>query len=140
MEKPCLNDPNEYPDDIVLSRTLGKTKAVWDTFHRYLEENCPSFTAEWRYYRDGKSWLYKLTKKQKTIAWISVYPGKFKTTFYFTDRAEESIKSSILNKALVDGFINGLHYGKIRGISVEITKTADLQDAKILIRIKEQQK
>ena len=30
MDKPLLNDKNEYPDDIVLEKYLGETKPYWD--------------------------------------------------------------------------------------------------------------
>lgn len=140
MEKPFLNDPNEYPDDDVLSRALGVTKTVWDSFQSYLKENHPAFSGEWRFYKDGYAWLYKLTNKKKTISWISVWPGEFKTTFYFADKAEEPIKSSGLSPELINSFVNGKHYGKIRGITVEVTHASDLEATKILIGIKEKLK
>jgi hypothetical protein len=140
MEKPCLNDKNEYPDDAVLSRYLGKVKRTWDSFIDFINENYPSFSGQWRYYIDGKSWLYKLTKKKKTVSWISIYHNKFKTTFYFPDKAEELIKTSKLNKEYIDQFVHGKKYGKIRGISVEIKKSANLNATKTLIEIKEQVK
>ncbi|MDI6451015.1 DUF3788 family protein [Anaerobaca lacustris] len=62
MEKPCLSNPDQFPDDEVLSGCLGKAKAAWDSFLSVLVEGSPAFAAEWRYYRDGKSWLYKVTK------------------------------------------------------------------------------
>jgi hypothetical protein len=138
MEKPCLNDKDKYPNDEVLSHCLGKVKKTWDSFMDFLKESYPSFSGEWRYYQDGKSWLYKLTKKKKTISWISVYPNKFKTTFYFPDKAEELIKASKLKKEYIDQFVNGKRYGKIRGITVEIKKLTDLSATKTLIEIKEQ--
>ena len=140
MEKPCLNDKNEYPDDAVLSHYLGKVKKTWDSFIDFINENYPSFSGQWRYYNDGKSWLYKLTKKKKTVSWISIYHNKFKTTFYFPDKAEELIKTSKLKKEYIDQFVHGKKYGKIRGISVEIKKSADLNATKTLIEIKEQVK
>ena len=140
MEKPITNDRDEYPDDEVLSRHLGKAKSTWDTFLDFINESYPSFSGEWRYYRDGKSWLYKLTKKKKTISWISVYKNKFKTTFYFSDKAEDLIKKSKLKKEYIDQFIHGKKYGKIRGITVEIKKPTDLASTKKLIEIKEQLK
>ena len=140
MEKTCLNNKDEYPDDEVLSRYLGKVKETWDSFNDFLKESYPAFTGQWRYYKDGKSWLYKLTKKKKTISWISIYHDKFKTTFYFPDKAEELIKASKLKKQYIEQFIHGRRYGKIRGITVEIKKPADLSSTKKLIEIKEQLK
>ena len=140
MEKPCLNNKDEYPTDEVLSRYLNEVKHTWDSFIDFINESYPLFSGEWRYYNDGKSWLYKLTKKKKTICWISVYQHKFKTTFYFPDRAEELIIKSRLKKEYIDGFVNGKRYGKIRGITVEIKRLADLDSTKTLIEIKEQLK
>ena len=140
MEKPHLKDKNEFPNNEVLSNILGKTKSTWDAFHSFLKENHVLFTGEWRYYNDGKSWLYKLTKKKKTICWISVYPNKFKTTFYFPDRAEELIKNSKLKKEYIDLFINGKRYGKTRGLTIDINNINNLNATKILINIKEQLK
>jgi len=140
MEKPFLNDKDEYPNDEVLSRYLGKVKNTWDSFIDFLDKSYPSFSGQWRYYKDGKSWLYKLTKKKKTISWISVYHNKFKTTFYFPDKAEELIKASKLKKEYIDQFINGKRYGKIIGITEEIKKSTDLNTTKTLIEIKEQVK
>jgi hypothetical protein len=140
MEKPCLNDKNEYPDDEVLSRELGKAKGAWDSFIAFLKESHPSFCGEWRYYNDGKRWLYKITKKKKTICWVSVWPGLFKTGFYFPERAEDLIKMSKLKKEYIEQFIHGKRYGKTRGVTVEIKKPTDLNATKTLIEIKEQVK
>lgn len=140
MEKPYLKDKNEYPNDEVLSQILGEMKSAWDAFNSYISDNYSSFSGEWRYYNDGKSWLYKLTKKKKTICWISVYPNTFKTTFYFPDRAEELIKNSNLKKEHIDLFISGKRYGKTRGLTVEINDIDNLNETKILIEIKEQLK
>lgn len=140
MEKPCLNDKEEYPDDEVLARCLGNAKRAWDSFAEFLKEDYPSFSGEWRYYVDGHNWLYKVTKKAKTVCWVAVYDGEFKTTFYFPDRAEDVIAASKLKQEYVDQFLHGKKYGKIRGVTVSIKKPADLNATKILIGIKEQVK
>ena len=140
MDKPCLNNKDEYPDDEVLSRHLGGAKRAWDSFFAFIKEDHPSFATEWRYYNDGKSWLCKITQKKKTVCWVSVWDRLFKTTFYFPDRAEELIAASELDKEYVDQFVNGKKYGKIRGVTVAIKKSADLKATKILIGIKGQVK
>jgi len=138
LGKPCLNNQDEYPDDAVLRRHLGGGKRAWDAFVALVRESYPSFSAEWRYYHDGKSWLYKVTNKKKTVCWVSVYPHLFKTTFYFPDRAEDLITASELKREYVDQFLHGKRYGKIRGVTVPIRKAADLNATKTLIDIKEQ--
>jgi hypothetical protein len=138
MEKPCLNDKDEYPDDEVLSRHLGSVKGTWDSFLGFLQEAHPSFCGQWRYYKDGSSWLYKITQGKKTICWVAVCHHLFKTTFYFPDRAEDLIAASKLKKEYVDQFVHGKRYGKIRGVTVAVKKPTDLNATRILIDIKGQ--
>jgi hypothetical protein len=140
MERPCLNDKDEYPNDEVLGRYLGNAKSAWDSLVDFIKESYPSFSGEWRYYNDGKRWLYKLTRKKHTICWISVWDGAFKTTFYFPDKAAELMAASELKKEYIDQFLHGKKYGKIRGIAVEIRKPADLDATRALIGIKERLK
>jgi hypothetical protein len=136
MEKPCLNDKAEYPSDEVLSRCLGELKQTWDSFIEMIREDCPAFTGEWRYYNDGKSWLYKITRKKQTICWVSVCDRLFKTTFYFPDRAEDAIVASKLKKEYIDQFTQGRRYGKIRGVTVSIKRRTDLSATRTLMEIK----
>ena len=140
MQKPILIDQNEFPEDDVLSRYLGENKNNWDSFINILKEEYPLFSTEWRYYKDGKSWLFKVTKKKKTICWVSVYENLFKTTFYFTEKVIELLRDSQLQKEYLDQFINGKMYGKIKGITVDVRKASDLETTKILIGIKEKMK
>ena len=137
MREPCLIDPDEYPNDEVLERHLGEIKPVWDSFLSSIEEAHPSFATEWRYYKDGKEWLFKVTKKKKTISWVSVFKGTFSTSFYFTDRVEELLKASDLKPEYLEQFRNAKMYGKIRPLTVDILDAADLEMTEILIRIRE---
>ncbi len=140
MEKPCLNDKDVRPDDEVLRRCLGKVKATWDAFVTLLGESDPAISGEWRYYTDGKNWLYKVTKKKKTICWVSVWVNAFKVTFYFPDHAEEPITASKLKAEYIDQFVQGKRYGKIRGVTVVAKRPTDLKAIRTLIDIKEQLK
>lgn len=102
----------------------------------FIAEHRPSVSGEWRYYQDGKSWLYKATHKRLTLCWASVFQGKFKTTCYFPDRAEPAITGSKLPKTYVDQFLNGRRYGRTRAISVDVRKLADLDATKQLMEIR----
>lgn len=138
--KLCLNNKDEFPADNVLSRCLGDAKTAWDAFIQMLEKEFPQINHEWRYYNDGKSWLFKVTKKKKTICWVGVYRKLFKTTFYFTDKAAELIGKSKLSKKYKDQFEKGKYFGKLKAVSIEIKKPTDLDMTRILIGIKEQLK
>jgi hypothetical protein len=137
MLEPCLIDPNEYPDDEVLERHLGGVKPVWDSFLSFIAEAHPSFATEWRYYNDGKRWLFKVTEKKKTICWVSVFEGAFSTTCYFTDKVEELLGDSGLRREYLERFANAKRSGKVRPLTIEIRKPDDLEMTGILIRIRE---
>lgn len=136
MEEPCLADKAEYPDDRVLGHYLGDAKDAWDAFASLLASSYPDLTPEWRYYNDGKSWLCKIVRKSGTVCWVSVYRGKFKTTFYFPDRAEDLILKSSIRKNYKEQFANARHFGKTRGLTVDIRKVTDLSTTKKLIELK----
>jgi hypothetical protein len=136
MEEPVLHDPDEYPSDDVLRRHLGRTMASWRALMAYVEEHEPALCGEWRYYKDGKSWLYKVTHKKLTLSWIAVFPGKFKTTCYFPDRAAPAITDSELPETYIDQYLHGRRYGKTRAISVDVRKLADLEATKQIMEIR----
>jgi len=136
MEKPVLSDETRFPSDEVIFSNLGKSKAFWMSFFGHLDKEHPDFSREWRYYRDGKSWLLKVQHKKKTVFWLSLVPGSFRITFYFTDRAEAAVRESGIAEELKDQFLNGKKYNKIRGLTVTFRKKKDVEYAKALIDIK----
>ena len=117
-----------------------RSKASWKKLFDYTRTNHPDFENQWRYYNDGKSWLLKVVRKSKTMFWVSVAKGFFRVTFYFGDKAEPAILESSISDDLKDSFANGKRYGKIRGITAEIKRKADLDNVPELIRLKLSQK
>lgn len=136
-EKPVLSDPDRYPDDKLIHACLGKRKtALWIAFFTSLHDQHPNLSEEWRYYKDGHNWLMKVTKKSKTIFWLSVWKNGFKITFYLSDKADEAIATSNLSGELKESFKTGKRYGKIRGITIDFSKKQDIEQADILIGIR----
>ncbi|MBN2546677.1 MAG: DUF3788 family protein [Spirochaetes bacterium] len=136
MEKPCLNDKNKYPDDTVLTQYLENSLNAWNSFMELLKNDFPQISTEWRYYNDGKSWLFKVTEKKKTICWVSVWSGYFKTSFYFNNKAEDAIKTSSLEDNIKDQYLNKDKNKKLRSIVIEVKTGSDLNTVKELIEIK----
>ena len=137
MDRPCLNDKDEYPDIDVLTRHLGKTIAVWNSFMELLSLDFPSFATEWRYYNDGKSWLCKVTKKKKTICWISIWRGFFRVSSYFTAKADAMIAESSLDDRIKQHYFQSEVKGKIKPVRIEIEKVKDLNSVRELLKLKE---
>ena len=140
MDPPILTDASEFPSEKVIFSHIGKTKQLWISLFEYIHASYPEFAEEWRYYRDGKSWLMKVTQKKKTIFWLSIIEGGFRTTFYLTDKAEAALMSSGLSDELKEQFKSGKQYGKIRGVTVVCKTKRSIEDAKILMEIKSRMK
>ncbi len=136
MEETVLRDPEEFPSDDVLRRHLGRAMASWQALTAHIEEHEPALSHEWRYYKDGKSWLFKANYKKLTLCWATVFPGKFRTTCYFPDRAEPAIVGSKLSQSYIDQYLHGRRYGKTRAITVDVRKLADLQATKQIMEIR----
>lgn len=136
MHPPILSDKNQFPTDEIIYSHLGKTKTLWEMLFEYIHKNHPDISAEWRYYYDGKSWLMKVTRKSKTIFWLSLIKDSFRITFYFTDKAKKAIHDSSLTAKLKEQFDTDKRYNKIRGITVTYKNKKDVEDAKILISLK----
>ncbi len=136
MDQPVLSDKNQYPAEEVVFSHIRKAKALWQTFFKYLHTEHPDLNEEWRYYNDGKSWLMKVTKKTKTIFWLSVTKDAFRITCYFTDKAEQAIDGSSISNKLKDQFRNSQGLGKIRGLTITFQDKNDIEDAKELLTVK----
>ncbi len=136
METKLLTDRNEYPTDEIIFSHIGKSKSLWNSLFTIIETDFPQISTEWRYYNDGKSWLMKATVKSKTIFWLSILKGSFRTTFYFSDKAEDMIMNSRISQELKKQFSEGKKFGKIRGITIYFKKKKEIENAIELINLK----
>jgi len=101
----------------------------------YLSE-LPSVTPVWRYYNDGKQWLFRLLQKKETIFWCSLVDDTFRITFYFTDKFEPAILNSPLPEEVITGFVTSKRFGKLRAITIRMEKARDIESIKLLTAIK----
>jgi hypothetical protein len=136
MEQPVLTDKNQSPTEEVIFSHIGKSKALWLLLFDDIHHNHPDFTEQWRYYLDGKRWLLKVSRKAKTIFWLSIVEGSFRTTFYFTDKAEHAISKSSLSDELKKQYRSGKRYNRIRGLTILYKYRRDVEYARQLIEIK----
>ena len=136
MEPPVLTDSKQFPCDEVVFSHLGARRALWEALFEFIHAEHPDFVGQWRYYKDGKSWLMKVSRKNKTVFWLSVLEQGFRITCYFTDKAAGAIKASTLAGDLKAQFIGGRRYGRLGGITITFTKKRDVEDAKTLIALK----
>ena len=136
MDAPILSDKSQFPTDEIIFSHIGRAKALWVSLFKFLADEHPDFTQEWRYYGDGKSWLMKVQHKKKTVFWLSILKGSFRTTFYIHEKAEKMVADSKIGQELKEQFRDGKNFGKIRGIRVMFKNKKDVESAKELIGMK----
>lgn len=136
MEPQILNDKTQFPTEEIIFSHIGKSQALWCSLFEYIHSTHPNFIGEWRYYNDGKSWLYKLQNKKKTVFWLSIIKGSFRTTFYFPIRVEQQILESPIPDELKEQFAGGKKFNKVRFITITYKKKKDVENAKALIGLK----
>jgi hypothetical protein len=135
MDVHVLSDPKTYPSEDVLFSHLGKAKPAFTSLFEFNHSNHPDFEEKWRYYNDGKSWLLNVLRKKKTIFWLSVHDGSFRTSFYLNSKCEPSIVRSKIPKNLKDRYVKDSGK-KFRAITVVIKAKKDLDVYKELLSIK----
>lgn len=132
-----LRNPEIYPSDKVLEDTLGKSiYKVLDSFLKTITNEEYGITVEWRFYNDGKAWLGKVTYKKKTILWLSVWDGLFKTSFFFTEKHREAIAALNISDTIKEDFANAKTVGKLIPLIIEIRDKEPLSDLLTIVLFK----
>ena len=136
----ALPDKNVIPDDNLIFSHIGEMKPVWIALMDHVHDNYKDTRGEWRYYNDGKQWLFKMQQKQKTLFWIAIMEGTFRITFYFGKKADPVIETSNLPQKIKDDFRRSKQYGHIKAVSIKITGKSDFGTVKELISIRQKVK
>ena len=136
VKPPALTEPQQFPEDEVVFAHLGARRVLWEALFEHIHAEYPDFVGQWRYYKDGKSWLMKVSRRNKTVFWLSVLEQGFRITCYFTDKAAGAIEASTLAAPLKAQFIGGRRFGKLGAITITFAKRRDVEDAKTLIALK----
>ena len=140
MEPIVLTDPNVQPTDELIFSIIGENSTYWEQLVDYLYDNHFNVTEEWRFYNDGKSWLYKAVRKKQTLYWIGVIKDTFRVTFWFGDKAEPIIEASSLPESIKEGFRNAKRYGQLRAISIEVRSDDDYANVIQILELKAKMK
>ncbi len=71
VNHPLLTDPDTFPSNDVLAVALGKSFNAFEQFIDRVTNTDFNLDMQWNYYKDGKSWLCKITGNKKTVFWLS---------------------------------------------------------------------
>ena len=136
LENILLTDKDVYPSDDVIFSIIGDKKAYWQRIISYMSANYKDSSGEWRFYNDGKRWLFKMVHKKKTVFWSSLITGTFRITFYLGNKAESIIENSDLSQNVKEEFKNAKKYGLIRPVSFIIKDGEDVDNVLKMIDLK----
>jgi hypothetical protein len=136
-EKPVLSNKEIFPDDEYVFPLIGNRKIQWINLMNYISETHNDFSGSWKYYNDGKQWLFKMVHKKNTIFWLGVLSDTFRISFWFGDKAIPLIEGSDLPQSIKDDFRTAKKYGAIRAVSVKVYEQSDVENVIKLIKLKD---
>ena len=132
-----LRDAGIFPSGKILEEALGKN--IYNVLLSFLEAVTNKeygLVIEWRYYNDGKAWLGKAVYKKKTIFWLSVWEGFFKTSFFFTEKHLEAIAELDISETIKDEFAKAKTIGKLIPMIFDVNEENQLDDLLTVVQFK----
>ena len=136
METQLLRSPEIFPSKEVLKDILGEVYNVLEELETTLTNEF-ALTFDWRYYNDGKSWLCKVSHKKKTVFWLSVWNGFFKTSFFFLERHLEGIAALEIDE---NSFTLEKEWGKMIPLIFNINNKKQFLDLLKMVEFKKKAK
>jgi hypothetical protein len=136
MEPIVLTDKSVVPGEEQVFAIIGDKRLLWKKIMDYLYAKHSGISEEWKYYNDGKSWLFRSVQKRKTIFWIGVLKDSFRVTFWFGNKAEPILEQSDLPESIKSDFRNAKRYNVLRSVSVQMNDQQDADNVIKLIELK----
>lgn len=136
MDEMLLRDPSVIPSAEIIEKALQGSYSAYNEMLGLLSRDKKGITPEWRYYNDGKAWLCKVVSGKKTIFWLSVWPGYFRVTFYFTEKTGAGIKKLDIDASIKTEFQNNKHIGKLIPLTFRLSNKDQLSDLMKVVHYK----
>jgi len=106
MDTKVFSDETVVPDDELVFSIIGDKELIWKQTMSYLYDNNNDISEAWKYYKDGKSWLFRAIKKKKTLFWIRILDDTFRIAFWFANSLESIILESKLPQRIKGDYLN----------------------------------
>lgn len=124
------------PTDEVLENALGrKLFAIYQKLRQIFTDEF-GLELQWRFYKDGKSWLCKVVYNKKTVLWLSVWENYIKTGFYFTEKTRKGVLELGIDEKIKEAFSAAKPIGKLMPLIIDIDHQKQIEDLKKLIEYK----
>ncbi|HBL77321.1 MAG: hypothetical protein A2W90_21880 [Bacteroidetes bacterium GWF2_42_66] len=136
MEGPLLKEQSVFPSEEILGNVLGDSFPVFTELMESVTKSACGLTSQWNYYNDGKAWLCKMQYKKKTVFWLSVWDGFFKTAFYFTEKTGAGLMELDIKESLKQSFNSAKSFGKLIPLVFTMRTKDQLEDLLKVIEYK----
>lgn len=136
MDPIVLTDPSVTPTNELIFARIGDKSILWQQISDYLYQHHTDISEAWKFYNDGKCWLFRYLKKKKTICWVSVLAETFRLGFWLSDKAEPLIEQSDLPEHIKDDFRNAKRTKIGLGFSVVMNDQSDVENVIKLMELK----
>jgi hypothetical protein len=136
MEPIVLTDPSLTPTNESVFSRIGDKSILWQEITDYLYSHHKEISEEWKFYNDGKCWLFRFLKKKKTLCWIGVLEHTFRVAFWLSDKAEPLIEQSELSENVKNDFRNAKRTKIGRGLSIVMESHSDVENVVRMIELK----
>lgn len=115
-----FSDPAIIPTEELIKDALNQKYPWFREIIQHAFDSYKQVSDAWKYYQDGKQWLYRMLYRKKTIFWMSVQQDTFRITFYFSGKSESSVMASNLPEYIKNAYME-TRENTFRAISMQIT-------------------
>lgn len=136
MSQIAMTDPTIAPTDELVLAYLGENITLWNALKEHLYANHEDISEIWRYYNDGKCWLFRYQIRKKTICWLSILEDRFQIGFWFGEKAEPVIEASNVSERAKSIYRNAKRTKIGRGIGFVVLNQEDVTDAIRLMEVR----
>lgn len=131
-----LRDPERTPTREYFESEFGSLYPLYTELIDALEGKEFGLGIEWRFYKDGKAWLCKITRKKKTVAWMSAWKDCFRLGFYFTEKTGAGIAELGIDPALKQAYATADSIGRLKPLPIDLQDSGQLPDVYTLLNYK----
>ncbi len=123
--------PVRPPSDEEIRTRLGRTFPLF----RALVDDA-ALRPEWKYYGPKYGWSLKLFEKKRNLCFLNPKERAFTAAFIFGERAREEALGGSIPEAIKALLRDARHYPEGWGVTLTVTKKADLARAQRLLALK----
>ena len=135
-EEKVFFEKETMPDEEMINEAIGSNYAHLQAIRQFVAEEIGDTNEEWKFYGKKLGWTLKKFFKKRNLFFVGMYPGYFRITLVFGERAANHVFASDIAAALKKDLSEARKYAEGRGISIKVDNAAHLDDIKELIRIK----